>query len=175
MKYRIWAVLLLAWTTAALADDTNFSTNLYAKFQAEGCTRCHDYFDKGRAGLAFESHKGRSPDGCIYCHRQDVTGFKHADEWFAQPGLYTSGMDAQQTCEATKTALHATFKNKEMVARQLEHHLFEDPRVLWGIEGATRNSGMLPGGRKAKGLVPGGLTKWKEQVGAWIRGGMKCQ
>jgi hypothetical protein len=62
-----------------------------------------------------------------------------------------------------------------MVARQMELHLFEDPRVLWGIEGATPNSGMLPGGEKEKDLVKEGFTKWKDQVRAWIQGGMKCQ
>jgi hypothetical protein len=84
-------------------------------------------------------------------------------------------MDSQQTCEAVKTALHAKFKNKTMVARQLELHLFEDPRVLWGIEGATPNSGMLPGGKKEKDLVKEGMVKWKDQVKEWIQGGMKCQ
>ena len=108
---------------------------------------------------------------CILCHTQDVTGFKYADEWFAQPGLYTSGMDAQQTCEATKTEKHAKFKNKELMARQMELHLFEDPRVLWGIEGATPHSGKLPGGGKEKDLVKEGLAKWKDHVRAWIPGG----
>ena len=112
---------------------------------------------------------------CVHCHTQGITGFKHADDWFAQPDLYTSGMDSQQTCQATKAALHAKFKNNEMVARQLEVHLFEDPRVLWGIEGATPKSGTLPGGVKEKDLVKEGLPKWKDQVRAWIQGGMKCQ
>ncbi|OIP61525.1 MAG: hypothetical protein COV68_02960 [Nitrospirae bacterium CG11_big_fil_rev_8_21_14_0_20_41_14] len=105
----------------------------------------------------------------------NVTGFKQPDEWFAQPGLYTSGMDSQQTCETIKTALHAKFKNKELIARQLERHLFEDPRVLWGIEDATPNSGMLPSNKKEKDLVKEGLTKWKDQVRSWIQGGMECQ
>ncbi len=175
MKISIFVVVLLAWSITALAEDSNFSTHLHSKFQTKGCTNCHDFFDKERGGLAFKSHKGRSSDMCVYCHTQDVTGFKHTDEWFAQPGLYTSGMDSQQTCEAIKTALHAKFKNKEMIARQMELHLFEDPRVLWGIEEATPNSGMLPGGEKEKDLVKEGLTKWKDQVRAWIRGGMKCQ
>ncbi len=175
MKISIFVVVLLAWSITALADDSNFSTHLHSKFQTKGCTNCHDFFDKERGGLSFKSHKGRSPDMCVYCHTQDVTGFKHTDEWFAQPGLYTSGMDSQLTCEAIKTALHAKFKNKGMVARQMELHLFEDPRVLWGIEEATPNSGMLPGGEKEKDLVKEGLTKWKDQVRAWIQGGMKCQ
>jgi len=174
MKISIFVVVLLAWSTTALADDSNFSTRLHSKFQTKGCTNCHDFFDKERAGLAFKSHKGRSPDTCVYCHTQNVTGFKHTDEWFARPGLYTSGMDSQQTCEAIKTALHAKFKNKEMVARQMKLHLFEDPRVLWGIEEATPNSGMLPGGEKEKDLVKEGLTQWKNQVKEWIEGGMQC-
>jgi hypothetical protein len=175
MKISIFVAVLLTWSSSALADDSNFSTHLYAKFQTKGCTKCHDFFEKERAGLSFKSHKGRTPDMCVLCHTQDVTGFKHADEWFSQTGLYTSGMDSQQTCEATKTSLHSKFKNKGMVARQLELHLFEDPRVLWGIEGATPNSGKLPGGEKEKDLVKEGLTKWKDQVRAWIQGGMKCQ
>lgn len=175
MKISMLAVVLLAWSIPVLADDGNFSTHLYPKFQTKGCTICHDFFEKERGGLSFKSHKGRSPDMCVYCHSQGVTGFEHADDWFAQPGLYTSGMDAQQTCEAVKTALHAKFKNREMVARQMEHHLFEDPRVLWGIEGATPRSGMLPGDEKEKDLIKDGLPKWKDQVRAWIQGGMKCQ
>jgi hypothetical protein len=175
MKIIIFVVVLLAWSNSALADDSNFSTHLYSKFQTKGCTICHDYFENDRGGLAFKDHKGRTPDTCVYCHTQAVTGFKHADEWFAQPGLYTSGMDSQQTCEAIKTALHAKFKNKGMLARQMELHLFEDPRVLWGIEDATPNSGKLPGGKKENDLVKEDLTKWKDQVRAWIQGGMKCQ
>ena len=175
MKIGVFIVAVLVWSSSALADDRNFSTHLFAKFQTKGCTTCHDFFEKGRTGFAFTSHKGRTPDMCILCHTQDVTGFKYADEWFAQPGLYTSGMDSQQTCEATKTALHAKFKNKGLMARQMELHLFADPRVLWGIEGATSHSGILPGGKKEHDLVKEGVVKWKEQVSAWIQGGMKCQ
>jgi hypothetical protein len=175
MKIITCMVVLVLWSVAALADDSDFSAHLSVKFQTRGCTTCHDFFEKGRGGIAFGSHKGRTPDMCVLCHTQQITGFRHADDWFAQPGLYTSGMDARQTCEAVKTALHASFKNREMVARQLELHLFEDPRVLWGIDGATPKSGMLPGGAKEKDLVKEGLPKWKEQVKAWIQGGMKCQ
>lgn len=175
MKISVLVVALLVWSMSALADDSNFSDHLFAKFQTRGCTICHDFFEKDRAGISFISHKGRTAEMCVYCHTQEITGFRHADEWFAQPGLYTSGMDARQTCEATKTALHAKFKNSEMIARQLELHLFEDPRVLWGIEGATPKSGMLPGGVKEKNLVKEGLPKWKDHVSAWIQGGMKCQ
>lgn len=175
MKITIIVAALLAISIPASAEESSFSTQLYPKFQVRGCTNCHDYFEKERGGLVFTSHKGRSPDLCIYCHTGAVTGFKHADEWFAQPGLYTSGMDAQQTCEAVKTALHTKFKNRGMAARQMEQHLFEDPRVLWGIEGATPKSGQLPGDGKENDLVKGGLAKWKEQVRGWIDGGMKCQ
>lgn len=175
MKSILIMAMALVWSCTAMADDSSFSTHLYAKFQVKACTTCHDYFEKDRGGLAFKSHKGRSPDMCVYCHAEGVTGFRHSDDWFAQPGLYTSGMDAQQTCEATKTALRARFKSSSLLARQLEHHLFEDPRVLWGIEGATPESGMLPGGAKEKDLVKDGLPIWKDQVRAWIAGGMKCQ
>jgi hypothetical protein len=175
MKIITLVVALLACGHSALADDSNFSAHLYSKFQTRGCTICHDFFEKERGGEAFKSHKGRTPDMCVYCHTQDVTGFKHADEWFAQPDLYTSGMNSQQTCEIMKISLHAKFKNKEMVARQIELHLFEDPRVLWSIEGATPNSGMLPSGKKEKDLVKEGLAEWKAQVRKWIGGGMKCQ
>lgn len=175
MKIRIFAVVLLAWSVSAWADDSDFSKHLFSKFQVKGCTTCHDFFEKERGGISFSTHKGRTPDMCVFCHTQEVTGFKHADEWFAQTGLYTSGMNAKQTCEAVKKALHAKFKNKEMVARQMETHLFEDPRVLWGIEGATPKSGMLPGGAKEKDLVKEGFSKWKDQVKDWIQGGMKCE
>ena len=175
MKIAMVLVLLMGCSISAFAGDSNFAAHLYPKFQTKGCTKCHDFFEKERSGIAFKSHKGRSADMCVYCHTQDVTGYKHADDWFAQPGLYTSGMDSQQTCEAIKIALHAKFKNRDMVARQLELHLFEDPRVLWGIEGATPNSGMLPGGEKEKDLVKEGLAKWKDQVREWLQGGMKCE
>ena len=175
MKSILIMAMALVWSCTAMADDSSFSTHLYAKFQVKACTTCHDYFEKDRGGLAFKSHKGRSPDMCVYCHAEGVTGFRHSDDWFAQPGLYTSGMDAQQTCEAIKTALHAKFKNRGMVARQMELHLFEDPRVLWGIEGAAPKSGQLPGGELEKELVKGGLTEWKAQDKAWVAGGMSCK
>ena len=61
-----------------MADDSNFSTHVYSKFQTKGCTNCHDFFEKERGGLAFKDHKGRTPDMCVYCHTQAVTGFKNA-------------------------------------------------------------------------------------------------
>ena len=166
---------LICWSSAGYADDTNFSTHLFAKFQKKACTKCHDFFEKERNGLAFTSHRERSVEMCIICHQKSVTGFEHQEEWFAQPGLYTSGMDARQTCESTKTALHIAFKNRTLAKKQLAKHLFEDPRVLWGIAGATPSSGQLPGGKMETDLVPGGMALWKEQVDAWIQGGMKCQ
>jgi hypothetical protein len=167
--------LLLLLCTQAYADDSNFSTHLFAKFQVKACTKCHDFFEQNRDGLSFKSHKGRSVDMCVVCHQQSVTGFEHQEEWFALGGLYTSGMDAKQTCEATKSALHAKFKSSALLKRQLQNHLFLDPRVLWGIEGATPKSGNLPGGKKEDDLVKGGMDLWKEQVNAWVDGGMKCQ
>lgn len=175
MKVGVLFVSVFFLSIPAWGDDSNFSTRLYAKFQVRACTICHDYFEKERDGLGSKSHKGRSPDMCLVCHTEGVTGFKHADEWFAQPGLYTSGMNPQQTCETVRTAMHTQFKSKKLVARQMEEHLLNDPRVLWGIEGATPQSGQLPGGGKEVDLVKGGLATWKEQVKAWIDGGMKCQ
>jgi len=175
MKIGLFVVIVAAWSISALADEGDFSTHLYPQFQTKGCTTCHDFFEKRRKGLTFTSHKGRTPDMCVLCHTKDVTGFKNADEWFAQPDLYTSGMDSQQTCEKTKRSLHAKFKNSGLLARQMELHLLADPRVLWGIEGATPTSGMLPGGKREPDLVKEGLSKWKEQIMAWIQGGMKCQ
>lgn len=175
MKKLLLLIGLCCWSSAALADDSNFSTHLFAKFQKKACTKCHDFFEKELNGLAFTSHKERSVEMCVVCHQKSVTGFEHQEEWFAQPGLYTSGMDARQTCEATKSALHLQFKNRILVKKQLEKHLFEDPRVLWGIDGATPQSGRLPGGKKDDDLVTGGMALWKEQVDAWIHGGLKCQ
>jgi len=167
---------VLVWGMAAqAADDALFSTNLFAKFQVKGCTVCHDFHSQERGGLAFASHKGRSAESCVACHRREVTGYEYAEDWFAQPGLYESGMDARQTCEATKTALHARFKSQTLLARQLQKHLFEDPRVLWGIEGATPASGKLPGNKVESDLVKGGMKRWKAEVTAWIDGGMKCE
>lgn len=175
MKIAIIVVALFVWNIPVLAEEVNFSTHLFHKFQTKGCTNCHDFFEKDLAGLAFKSHKGRSTDMCVYCHTEGVTGFKHAYDWFAQPGLYTSGMNPEQTCEAVKASMHSKFKNKKLVAREMELHLFEDPRVLWAIEGATPNSGQLPNNGKENDLVKEGLSKWKEQVKAWIDSGMKCQ
>ena len=171
----ILAAALLLISVPVFADDSNFSTHLFAKFQVKACTKCHDYFEQNRDGLAFNSHKGRSVEMCVACHQESVTGFHHPEEWFAMPGLYTSGMNAQQTCEAMMTANGAKFKSKALNKREMKHHLFEDPRVLWGIEGATPKSGVLPSGKKEDDLVKGGMTLWKEQVNAWIDGGMKCQ
>ncbi len=174
MKRCLMLFTLLPWGVMALADDTKFSTHLHAKFQAKACTSCHDYFVEKLKGLDFGSHKGRKPDSCVLCHRQAVTGFEHPEEWFARPGLYTSGMSAKETCETMKAAIQAEFKSKALIAREMEEHLLKDPRVLWGIEGATANSGLLPGGQRDEGLVKGGFQSWKEQVRAWIKAGMSC-
>ena len=104
-----------------------------------------------------------------------VTGFDEVVDWFAMPGLYLSGMDAKETCETIKKALHAEFKSDKLLTSQMKHHLFEDPRVLWGIEGATPNSGKLPFKKQEADLVKGGMAEWENQVMAWINGGMKCE
>ena len=54
MKISIFAVVLLAWSISALADDSNFSTHLFSKFQAKGCTTCHDFFEKERGGIVLK-------------------------------------------------------------------------------------------------------------------------
>ncbi len=69
--------------------------------------------------------------------------------------------------------LIAKFKSEELLARDLEHHLLEDPRVLWGIKGATSESGNLPVKKKETDMVEGGLDEWKKQVMSWIKDGMK--
>jgi hypothetical protein len=175
IKYSI-PVFILLITSNSLADDTLFSTHLFEKFQAKSCTICHDFHEKVKDGLFYSTHKKRQDiNKCVNCHSKKVTGFEHPEEWFAQPGLYTSGMDAKETCEKTKEAFHAKFKSDALLARQMEKHLLHDPRILWGIEGATPNSGNLPLKKKEKDLVKGGLEEWKTQVMAWINGGMKCE
>ena len=160
----------------AHAEDSLFSAKLYAKFQAKSCTNCHDFYEKAKNGLSITTHASRlDVNNCTSCHTPDVTGLEHSSEWFAQPGLYTSGMDAKATCEKTKEAIHAEFKSTALLARQIETHLLTDVRVLWGIEGATPKSGNLPFKKKEADMVKGGMDEWKEQVAAWINGGMKCE
>lgn len=176
MKAPLPLLVLALSAFSAQADDTKFSTHLHAKFMAPSCTKCHDFFEKDKKGFAFNTHFSRKdPNACTNCHSAEVTGFEHPEEWFAQSGLYTSGMDAVQTCEKTKEALHGKFKSNKLMARQFENHLFNDPRVLWGIEGATPKSGNLPGGKKEEGMIKGGLDEWKAHVKAWVAGGMKCE
>ena len=129
ISYLLVSLIILAASPAAAAN-----ADLFAKFQARSCTNCHDFFVQSRNGLAFNSHKGRSVEMCTVCHQKSVTGFEHPEEWFAQPDLYTSGMTAKETCESTKKAIHASFKSSILLRKQIEKHLFEDPRVLWGIE-----------------------------------------
>jgi hypothetical protein len=174
MQRFLFLVLLASLSVPAYADDSLFSTHLYAKFQVKACTNCHDFFDKKRGGRAFNTHKGRTAEDCADCHDRGTTGFDD-DEWFARTGLYTSKMTVKQTCEALKTAVQASFKSRALLAKQVEKHLFEDPRVLWAIDGATPQSGQLPEDQKQKDLVKGGLVEWKAQVLAWIKGGMKCE
>lgn len=154
--------------------SSRFSTYLYPKFQSKGCTNCHDFFEQKLNGLSFTTHRGRKAEKCVECHDHDVTGFVHADEWFTRPGLYTSDMNVQQTCETIKTQMHASFKHKDKLAREMTTHLFESPRVLWGIAGATPKSGRLPEGKNQNDLIQGGMKQWKKEVSAWIQGGMKC-
>lgn len=174
MKHVVWVLLLAVWSTPAHAADALFATHLYPKFQAKACTGCHDFFSKKLHGRALGSHKGRGPEDCADCHDRDTTGMDD-EEWFARPGLYTSGMTVKQTCEAIKVALQAAFKSKKLQAKQMEKHLLEDPRILWAIEGATPRSGQLPDNLRELGLVPGGLIEWKAQTQAWIAGGMRCE
>jgi hypothetical protein len=175
IQYVLLVILSLAFGVAH-ADDTLFSAKLYAKFQAKSCTICHDFFEKEKSGLSFNTHANRRDvNRCITCHTSEVTGFEHGPEWFAQPDLYTSGMDAKATCEKTKESMRAEFKSNALLAKQLETHLLTDPRVLWGIEGATPKSGTLPFNKKEADMVKGGMDEWKEHVMAWINGGMKCE
>ena len=174
MKHKISFLVLIFAAGALLADDSKFSAHLAAKFQAKACLNCHDFFEKKLGGLSFKSHKGRTPEDCTACHTASVTGFHDEDEWFARTGIYTSGMTSKQICETVKAALHDKFKSKALLAKHMEKHLLEDPRVLWGIAGATPMSGNLPEGKRQKDLVKGGLAQWKAQVKAWINGGMKC-
>lgn len=174
MRRLLFVVILSGSSGLAWAEGADFGTHLHAKFQVKACTVCHDFFAKERRGLAFNTHEGRTPEMCVMCHSREVTGFEHEEEWFARPELYTSSMTARQACEAIKKAMHAEFKSPALLAWDLEKHLFEDPRVLWGIEGATPNSGMLPEDKRQADLVKGGLAQWKEQVRAWISAGMEC-
>lgn len=168
------AFILALLSGHASGQEAVFSRRLHTKFQVKACTNCHDFHEKKRRGLAFGTHKERTPEMCAACHSAEVTGFKHPEEWFARPGLYTSGMGAKQTCETVKTALNARFKSPELLARDVEKHLFEDARVLWAIEGATPQSGNLPEDKKQKDLVKGGLEEWKAQVKAWLEAGLRC-
>lgn len=175
IQYALPVILSITFSVAH-ADDSLFSAKLFDKFQAKSCTNCHDFYEKAKSGLSFNTHANRRDvNRCTTCHTKGVTGFEHSSEWFAQPGLYTSGLDAKATCETTKKALHSEFKSNALLAKQLETHLFTDPRVLWGIEGATPKSGNLPFNKKEASLVKGGLEEWKEQVMVWINGGMKCE
>ncbi len=175
IQYALPALLLFVFGVVH-ADDSLFSTNLYAKFHAGSCTICHDFFEKDKNGLTFTTHKKRrDTNRCITCHKTGVTGFEHSADWFALPGLYTSDMDAKTTCEKIMEAMNAAFKSKPLLAKEMEDHLLADPRVLWGIEGATPNSGNLPRKKKETDMVKGGMDEWKEQVMAWIEGGMKCE
>ncbi|MBL6992195.1 MAG: hypothetical protein ISR65_20590 [Bacteriovoracaceae bacterium] len=155
--------------------DTLFSTNLYPKFQARACTKCHDFYEKKLNGLSFTTHKKRVAERCIECHKQKVTGFQHPGDWQAQPGLYTSGMNAKQTCEAIKRSMKAQFKSKKILARDFVKHVFGSPRVKWGIEGATPQSGRLPEELMSGELLQGGFEKLKAEVQAWVEGGMICK
>jgi hypothetical protein len=168
-------LLVSALRNRVVSNDIMFSTHLYPKFQAKGCTNCHDFFEQKLGGLAFTTHRLLTAEKCVECHDKEVTGFARADEWFARPGLYTSDMNAQQTCETIKREMHAQFKHKGKLARDLTTHLFESPRVLWGIAGATPKSGKLPKERVEKDLIQGGLQQWKKDVNAWIQGGMECK
>jgi hypothetical protein len=167
-------LLVAARRNRISSSGISFSSHLYPKFQSKGCTRCHDFYEKKLDGLAFTSHRELTAEKCVECHDREVTGFARADEWFARPGLYTSDMNAQQTCETIKREMHASFKHTGKLARDLTEHLFTSPRVLWGIAGATPKSGKLPKERMEKELIQGGLDQWKKEVNAWIQAGMLC-
>lgn len=174
MRSLFLSLILTTASAIAAADDSRFATHLHAKFQVKGCTACHDYHEEKLKGIAFSTHKGRKPESCKMCHSQAVSGFAHPEDWFARPNLYTSGMNAKDTCESTKKAMNAEFKSQALLAKEMRKHLLEDPRVLWGVEGATPKSGMLPEKKEQEDIVKGGPAEWKAQVEAWIQAGMPC-
>ncbi|HIJ80149.1 MAG TPA: hypothetical protein HPP76_00405 [Desulfuromonadales bacterium] len=175
----VGGIIVIVLVTAFMSErdwnnDITFSTHLYPKFQSRGCTHCHDFFEKNLNGLSFTTHRERAFEKCVECHDREVTGFARPDEWIARPGLYTSDMNAQQTCETVIKVMSVSSGGKDKVAADLTKHLFGSPRVLWGISGATPNSGKLPKEQMETDLVQGGLEQWKTEVNAWIKAGMKC-
>lgn len=159
----------------AAADDTKFSTHLHAKFHHSACLTCHQFFTRniagtGKRGIGWTHHIANKNRNCVECHTAEVTGFKHAEEWFADPNIDYSGMGPKETCEFVKTTLNGKYSTQEMMLK----HLLTDPRILWAIEGGQEKVGGLPGGKKRE-LIPGNFDEWRAQVTAWVGGGMKCE
>ncbi len=174
LKHSLAAALALGFGVAK-ADDSKFSTNLHAKFHADACLTCHQFFTKkiagtGKKGLAWNTHFARKQQQCTECHTSEVTSMAKAADWFADPELDYSGLGPKETCEFIKTSHHGKVGTPEAMMS----HLLTDPRILWGIKGGLPNSGNLPMGKKQE-LISGDIDEWRTQVVAWISGGMKCE
>lgn len=174
MRRFFLTTLLIVLCLRMNVEAEPFSKHLYKKFQAKSCTTCHDFF-KPDVGLGANSHHGRGENTCTMCHNPSVTGFKPEVKWHTIQGLYTSDMNAKEVCELTLKFLKEKHPESNDLAKIVEKHLLEDSFVLWGIEGATPNSGKLPFRKTQPDLIKGGMVEWKAQVKAWIDGGMSCE
>ncbi|MCS6787582.1 MAG: hypothetical protein NZ524_11185 [Thiobacillaceae bacterium] len=144
----------------AAAGAAPFSERLHAKFHHDRCLACHQFNSARSQGLSYTTHRNRYL--CESCHRPEQTGLPPG-EWQAPiPRLDYSGLGPRETCELIKRNA-----GTGDLKRQLRDHLLDDLRIRWALE-----SGMTPLGRFP--TIEGGYAAWREDVLAWLEGGMRC-
>ena len=150
------------YESAKVATTTSgrFSERLFPILQHPRCINCHQFGSFRNNGRSFNSHRSRYL--CDGCHKPQLIGLPPG-EWMAPPPTmdYT-GLNARQTCELIKRNMGSPYSNE-----RLRHHMLNDLRIRWALEG-----GMTPDGQRP--TVEGGYAAWAEAVQDWAASGMAC-
>jgi hypothetical protein len=149
---------------------------VYTVLQHPRCLNCHPAGDRPLQGDASQPHVQnvrRGPDGkghyalrCDACHQDHNLPGPHlppgAPSWhLPHPGmpLVFEGRTSSELCRQ----LRDPAQNGGRTPAQLEHHMEQDPLVLWGWD---------PGPGRAP--VPTPQPEFAEAVRAWVAAGCDC-
>ncbi len=159
LLFLMTTALPVSWADSP-AQRTSFAETLYPSFQHARCLTCHQFNSRRSHGLSYTSHRNRYL--CDTCHQPRLTGLK-GGEWQAPlPRLDWTGLAPRETCELIKRNAGGD------AGQRLRAHLLTDGRIHWALD-----SGMTPAGRHP--TVDGGSAAWRQEVLAWVEGGMRCE
>ncbi len=141
------------------------------------CMNCHPADDYPRQGEDSHLHnfgvqRGLADHGtealqCGTCHQtanNDFSGVPGAPHWGLAPkSMGWQGMDKYEIAQA----MLDRSKNGNRSKADIEHHLTEDPLVLWVFEPGVNSEG------KPREQPPLTKDEWVTAVKTWIAGGAK--